>query len=445
MFHVQGALFEDQFGTETTRALFSEGQYITRFMEVEAALARVQADLGLIPESAAEEITQTATVETLDYDLLEETVEEIGLFTMSIIDTWRDAIGDSGEFIHWGATSQDIADTTMVLLVREAISVMRDRLNTIEGHLVDLADRYATTPMIGRTHHVHAIPTTFGLKVATWLDEIRRGIQRIDDLAERVYVVEFFGAVGTLASLGEEGIAVQEGLADELDLDVPNTAWHASRDRSAEVLSAFSILAGTLAKIARQVLLLGRDEIAEVREHVGAGKVGSSTMPHKKNPVKSERVVGLAAMIRGQASVMHQALEAYDERDAGLWYIEFSVLPMACMYLDRALQNVVEILESLSVEPDRLDENLHIHDGLVASEAVMMAYADHVGRQRAHEVIYDIAMDTIASEGDFATHLKASDEVSEVLTESDIDRLTDPRRYIGVADRLVDRVVHDER
>jgi 3-carboxy-cis,cis-muconate cycloisomerase len=445
MFHTQGILFEDAFGTEEMRAVFAEEAYIEAFMETEAALARAEARAGLIPDEAAAEITETASIEYLDLAVLEERVAEIDLFTVAIIETWKQAIGEAGEYIHWGATSQDVADTAMILLIREGYEIVERDLRGIRDELAGLAETYAETPMVGRTHHVHAIPTTFGLKAAGWLDEVDRGLDRLAELRERLFVVEFFGAVGTLASLGDLGLEVQEHFAEELDLDVPNTAWFAARDRLAELLNVFATTASTLAKIARHVLVLGREEIDEIEEHVPEEVVGSSTMPHKENPVRSERVVGLAAMIRGHAHTMNAVTEAYDERDAGFWYVEYGIVPETFVYLSRALRNSREVLETLEVRPENMASNLGIHEGLLASEAVMMALAEDIGRQSAHEVVGEAARDALDSDRTFEENLLADERVTDALSKGEIEELTDPTEYTGVAATIAERTIEASR
>lgn len=441
MFHGNGKLFKDAFGTPEMRDVFNETEYIERFMEAEAALARAQADLGVIPEEAAEEITETASIEYLDVDEVARKIAEIDLFTVAIIETWKEAIGDGGEYIHYGATSQDIADTAMILLVRDGIDLLREELSTIRGHLADLAEEHAETPMMGRTHQVHALPITFGLKAADWLDELSRGIDRLEEAAERTIVVESFGAVGSLASLGEDGLDVQERFAEELDLSVPNTAWFAARDRFYELLNTFATIGGTLSRISRQVLLLNREEIDELSEPIPEGMVGSSTMPHKRNPVKSERTVGLAALLKGHANTMGSLVENYDERDAGLWYAEYAIIPEAFLYLHRALYNVRETLADLGVHAESMRENMEIHGGLVTSEAVMMALADSVGRVTAHEVVYEAAMETYGSDRSFEEILLEDDRIAEALSAEELAELTDPANYTGVSDRIARRTV----
>ncbi len=443
MFHANGRMFKNAFGTPEMRDVFNETGYIERFMAAEAALARAQADVGVIPESAAERITETATLEYLDLDEVERKIAEIDLFTVAIIETWKEAIGEAGEYIHYGATSQDIADTAMILLVRDGIELLQAELSTIKEYLAALAEEHAETPMMGRTHHVHALPITFGLKAADWLDELTRGIERLEQATERTLVVESFGAVGSLASLGEDGLDVQERFAEELDLAVPNTAWFAARDRFFELLNTFATIGGTLSRISRQVLMLNREEIGELSEPIPEGAVGSSTMPHKRNPVMSERTIGLAALLKGHASSMGSLVENYDERDAGLWYAEYAIVPETFLYLHRALYNVRDTLGGLGVHADAMRENMNIHGGLVTSEAVMMALADAVGRVTAHDIVYNAAMETYESDRTFEEILLADDRVAAALSAEELAELTDPTNYTGVSDRIARRTVEN--
>jgi 3-carboxy-cis,cis-muconate cycloisomerase len=445
MFHTSGQLFQDAFGTAEMREVFTEESFSQRFMEVEAALARVEADLGLIPEEAGQRISETASLDYLDMEEVGRKVAEIDLFTVAIIETWREEIGEAGEYIHWGATSQDIADTAMVLCTQEGVGILQDELATVRSHLQELATDHAETAMMGRTHHVHALPITFGLKAADWLDELERGIDRLEAAAERASVLQFFGAVGSLASLGEDGIEVQTQLGDELELTVPANAWYASRDRFLELLQVFAALGGTLSRIARQVLMLNREEFGEVSEPIPDGAVGSSTMPHKRNPVSSERVVGLAALLRGHANTMSTLVDGYDERDAGLWYAEYALIPEAFLYLHRALRNTAHTLGGLEVHTETMQENMNIHDGLATSEAVMMALAESAGRQRAHGIVHEVAMEAVSSERDFESCLLDDDRVADALSPEEVAHLTDPANYTGVSGRLARRTVERSR
>ncbi len=445
MFHTSGKLFKNAFGTEEMRDIFTETAYAQRFMDVEAALARAEADAGLIPQEAAEEITRTASLEYLDLDEVEQKIAEIDLFTVAIIQTWKDAIGPHGEYIHWGATSQDIADMAMFLLMRDGFDKLKSDIDAIKHTLEELTLDHADTPMMGRTHHVHALPITFGLKSSNWLDEFTRGANRLEDAIDRVSALQFFGAVGSLASIGEPGLEVQENLADELDVSIPNTAWYASRDRLVEVIDVFASLGDSLSRMARQVLMLGREEIDEISESIPDGMVGSSTMPHKRNPVKSERTIGLAALLRGKATAMHLLTDAYDERDAGLWYAEYAVIPEAFLYLGRALRNMKEVLGGLEINQENMRANMDIHDGLPTSEAVMMELASSVGRQTAHEIVYEAATKTMNSDQSFFESLLADERITDELTEEQLRDLTDPSQYTGISSVLAERTAENTR
>lgn len=328
-----------------------------------------------------------------------------------------------------------------MLQLRAAHEVFRRDLTAIRDELADIAAEHRDTPMIGRTHHVHATPITFGLKAASWLDEVDRHLDRLAELEERVFALQFFGATGTLGSLGDDGPAVQRELADELDLALPSVAWFAGRDRFAEYLDTLAEAATTLERIAQQVLILNRPELGELGEPARAGEIGSSTMPHKVNPVKCERAVALARLVRGQATVMTDAMAGYDERDFGAWYVEFAVIPEACCYFGRQLRNVLTTLEGLEVHPERMLENLDIHGGLVASEAVMMALAEHVGRQTAHDVVHEAAMTAQGSDRSFLDCLAADDRVTDHLDAERLAALTDHRSYVGNAGRFVDETL----
>lgn len=444
-FHTNGVLFENVFGTPEMREIFSEERFIQRFLDVEAALARVQAREGMIPESAAAEITEKASLEHVDFDQVEANVADVHLFSMSIIGAWKESMGEAGEYVHWGATTQDISDTALVLQIRDGLDVVERDLDAIAEALEALTEAHAETPMMGRTHMVHALPITFGLKTATWLDEINRHRDRIDAMRDRVEVVEFFGAVGSLASLGEEGLVVQEGLGAELDLAVPDVAWYAARDRIAETVITLGLVTSTLARIGKQVLLMNREEFGELSEPFEAGEIGSSTMPHKRNPVRSEETVLLARLVRGHADTALELMETYDERDFSATLGEFAVVPETFLYTSRALSYIHEVAAGLVVHEEGMLENLHHHGGLVASEAVMMALAEELGRQTAHDVSYEAAMLALDGEASFADALLDDERVAAAFSREEIDDLTDPETYTGVSSTIARRALERSR
>lgn len=445
MYHTNGVLFKNTFGTPEMRGIFAEDRFIEHFLTVEAALARAEANAGVVPESAATEISEKASLEFIDLAEVEENVADIHLFTMSIIDAWKDQVGDAGEYIHWGATSQDISDMAFLLQLREGYEVVRRDLDAIRERLAELAETYAETPMIGRTHQVHAIPITFGLKAATWLDELNRHTERLAELEDRVFAIEFFGATGTLASIGEVGLEVQEHLARELGFSPADAAWYVSRDRLVELMDVLAGIAGTLGRFASHVLTLNREELREIEEPMEAGKIGSSTMPHKRNPVKSEETLCLARLIDGHAGMMGELMRGADERDFSTWLPEFAILPETFLYAGRLLDHSKSILEGLVVNEDRMRENLEIHGGLVTSEAVMMALAGSLGRQTAHDIVHEHAMRAFEEDADFEALLRADDRVMAAVSEDELDVLTDPAEYTGVAGQIARRVAHRAR
>ncbi|WP_265110812.1 class-II fumarase/aspartase family protein [Halosolutus halophilus] len=423
------------------REIFDEASFVSTFLEVEAALARAEAEAGIVPEWAAAEITAKSSIEHVETTRIKEYVDEIGLFSMSIIEAWKEELGEAGEYVHWGASTQDISDTVVVIQLREAMEAIGETLLAVRDRLVSLADEHRETPMIGRTQHTNAPPITLGFKFATWLDEIERHLVRLRQLEERVYVAEFAGASGTLAAVGDDGAEILERFATELDLQPPRIGWTATRDRFAETLNLFAMIAGSLARIGRQVLLLNRPEIGELVETVPDDELGSSTNPHKRNPVLSQHTVGLARLVRATANVMNESLEPYDERDRSSWYVEFAVVPESAMYLHRALVNTRDNLTGLGVEPQAMERNVHRSGPLIASEAVMMALAEEIGRQTAHEVVHEAATTALDGDVSFREALATDSRVADHLSETRIESLTDPIEYIGLSTTFIDRVL----
>lgn len=440
-FHTDGVLFKDVFGTPEMRSIFAEERFVERFLDVEAALARAQASEGIVPEWAAKEISANATLEHVALDDIEANVADVHLFSMAIIDAWKDELGDAGEFVHWGATTQDISDTALVLQIRDGLDVIERDLTAVAEALRRLTDRHAETPMIGRTHSVHALPITFGLKTASWLDEVERHRERIAAMRERVEVLEFFGAVGSLSSLGDDGLAVQEGLARELDLEIPDVAWFAARDRIAETVATLGLVTATLARIADGVLVLNREEIGELGEPIPEGEVGSSTMPHKRNPVRSMETVLLGRLTRGHVGTALELMGTTGERDFSTLMGEFAVVPETFLYASRALQYTHEIISDLVVDESAMLRNLRHHGGLVTSERVMMELAETIGRQTAHDVVHEAAMEALQGDERFADALYDDPRVAEHLSRDRIEELTDPESYVGLSATLARRAL----
>lgn len=434
---IDSELFRDQFSTADMREIFSDRRTVQAWLDVEVALAQAETDLGIIPPEAAEAIT--AAGDAMLYDLgelkreMDRTSHPIVPLVRAIASKCPDGLG---EFVHWGATTQDIIDTGMMLQIRDAEVVIERRLNALAEALTDHAVTHAATAMPGRTHGQHAQPVTFGYKVAVWLDEVRRHQSRLDEMRPRLLVGQFGGAVGTLAALGDQGFAVRAKLMENLELGEPAITWHTARDRLVEMISVFAMIAGTCGKIAHEVYCMQKTELQEVEEPFPAGKVGSSTMPHKRNPAICEGIVALARTVRSAVPVAFETLIAEHERDKIGLQTEREFIARTICQTDAALAKTVMVMEGLDVRAANMRRNLDITKGLTLSEAVMMALSDRLGRQVAHEVLYSACMTAFKDDTTMREALMHSMEVRDVLSETEIDALLDPEAYTGLAARM---------
>jgi 3-carboxy-cis,cis-muconate cycloisomerase len=438
---IDSALFGDLYSTAEMREVWSDRTMIQRWLDVEAALARAEARLGIIPAPAADEISRKARVELLDLEEMKRELEHTRHPIMPLIRCLGRACEPAAaEFIHWGATTQDVLDTGLVLQLRASHAILTRDLGEVRRLLATLARRHRDTVQAGRTHGQQALPITFGYKLAVWVAEADRHLERLAQLGPRIFRGQLAGAVGTLASIGEQGLELQALFCEELGLAVPEIAWHTARDGVAETVCAYALVGGTLAKIANEVIDLQRTEIGEVEEPFHRGKVGSSTMPHKRNPSACEHVVALGRLLHAQVAPALQSLVSAHERDKRAGVTEQAVLPDSSCLLAGMLRATQGILAGLHVYPERMRENLGLLGGLLASEAVMLALARHIGRQRAHEVVYELCMDAVEERMPLRRLLLEDPRVKPYLGETDLDTLLDPARYTGLAARFVDRV-----
>jgi 3-carboxy-cis,cis-muconate cycloisomerase len=425
------------------RAVMGERAYLARMLEVEAALARAQARLGIVPEAAAQAITAAAAdVDRLDLPALAAATRNTGYPVVGLVKQLSALAGaEAGRWTHWGATTQDVMDTATVLQVRDGLALIRaDLLATVHA-LASHAERHRRTVMAGRTHLQHALPITFGLKCATWLLPLATHVERLDQLRPRVEVVEFGGAAGTLASLGDRGVAVMEALAAELDLGAPPAPWHVVRDGLAEAVGFLGLLCGSLAKMATDVILLAQTEVAEVSEPHVAGRGGSSTMPQKRNPIASEYVLAAQRGVQALVPLMQGAMADDHERGTGPWQAEMLALPQAFVLTHGALLHARTLAEGLVVDSERMRRNLDATNGLIVAEAVMMGLAPTLGREHAHHVVGH-ASDAALREGiGLAEALMREAEVTAQVRPEDLRRMTDPAAYLGSADAFIDRIL----
>jgi adenylosuccinate lyase len=423
-------------------AVFSDRRRLQRWLDVEVALAQSQAELGLIPGWAAEEIALKARLDLLDLAAVARDTAQAQHFLVPVLRAFeRVCERGAGEYIHLGATTQDIVDTGMMLQVREAWPLLRRDLEAIRASLAERARRHRATPMVGRTHGQQALPITLGYKIAVWVDEIDRQLERVGEAERRVLVGNISGAVGTFSSFGPRGLEIQSRALARLGLGAPRICWHSSRDRVVEIACLLTQVTGTLGKIANEVRLLQQSEVDELREPFHLGKVGSSTMPHKQNPSTCELIVALARLVRGTLVPLTDAAFQEHERDAACWRIEWAALPEAWVYAGAVLHHMRGVAEGLGVLEGRMARNLDLLGGLLLSEPVMLALGQRIGKQTAHEVVYDVAMRAQREGLAFRDALLADTRVAPHLDRAALEALLDPRAYLGLAPELVDRIV----
>jgi len=442
--HVTDSLFfKDLYGTKEMRAVFSDQALLQRWLDVEVALAQAEAEIGLIPGYAAEEIARKGRAELIDTAWMKAEIDHTLHPIVPLIRAFKAICdGDAGEYIHWGATTQDIMDTALVLQLKEAVAILEQRLSALGQVLSGMAQRYRDTLMPGRTHGQHALPITFGFKVAIWLDEFRRHAARLHECKSRLLVGQFGGAVGTLAGVADHGFEIRQRMMERLGLNVPVISWHVAHDRFAEFAGAVAMMAGTCGKLAREVIALQKSEVMELEEPWAEGKVGSSTMPHKRNPMLCEAIAALARLCFNHARAAFDGLIQDHERDWTINHMEWAYLPDLCVMADGALALTLRVLSDLRVYPERMRANLDALNGLIMSEAVMFALGQAVGRQTAHDVVYECAMQAVTSRRAFRDVLAEHPVVSQHLSSADLSRLLDPTLYIGLAREMVDHVCH---
>jgi adenylosuccinate lyase len=436
------ALLKHLWSTDELRAIFCERNRVQKWYDFEAALALEQAELGIIPRAAAEEIAARAKVDNVD-------IEEIGAEIRRIKHPLVPALkavqklceGGHGEYIHFGPTTQDVLDTAVMLQIKDAHALYLRDMKAIGRELYRLAETHRATPMVGRSHGVQALPITFGHKAAVWLDEMGRNHERMRQLEARVFVGGMVGAVGTQASYGPRAPELERRLMQRLGLGVANINWQPARDRFAEYVCVLGVISGTLGKIANEIIILEHSEIDELAEPFSEGKVGSSTMPHKRNPSTCEAVVGVSRALRYNVALMLEQMMIEHERDGSSWRAEWKALPESCLMIGGMLAMMKYVLSGLEVNVLRMRKNLDLLGGFLLSERVMFALSDRVGKQTAHELVYEAAMHGIENRISFERALMSNEKVRAALTPADLAKALDPTTYSGLAPEIVDSVL----
>jgi 3-carboxy-cis,cis-muconate cycloisomerase len=431
---------ETFFSTPSMAAVFSAESQVRHMLAFEAALARAEARVGVIPSAAADAIASACRVEDFDLDALFRDAVPPASLAIPLVKRLGELAGES-RHVHWGATSQDAIDTGLVLQMREALDLLEADLLRLAEVCAALAERHRRTIMPGRTLLQQALPITFGLKAARWLGLVSRQVASLRALRPRVLVVQLGGAAGTLASLGDQGLAVASALADDLQLGLPDLPWHAERDRVADVAAALGVTAGAMAKIATDLVLLAQTEVAEVAEPAAPGKGGSSTLPQKRNPTYAVEAIAAARLAIGLVPVVLGGMDQEHERAAGPWQAEWSAVPDLFRWTAGAVERVCDALDGVEVFATRMRENLDQSQGLSLSESLSMALAPHIGRDQALSIVQELSQRAAVSGEHLRQVAVADPRVGSVLDAAVIDRALDPERYLGSTNAFIDRAL----
>src|ERR1700704_651049 len=427
------------------RAVCDDVAYLQHMLDFEAALARAEAATGVIPASAAATIANACRAESFDLVALAEAATRSGNLAIPLVKALTANVAktdaDSARYVHWGATSQDVIDTAAMLTLRAAFDALLGEIDRAIAGFARLARQHRDTAMVARTWLQHALPMPFGLKLAEYAAALHRSRARLRRLRREALALQFGGAAGTLAALGDKGLLVAERLAQELKLPLPDAPWHTHRDRIAEAASVFAILAGTCGKIARDMQLMMQTDVAEAFEPAGGGRGGASTMPHKRNPVAAATALAAATMAPGLAATIFASLVQDHERSAGPWHAEWPTLPMLLLVTSGALAATVDIAEGLEVDAARMRVNLDATHGLIMAEAVTMALAEQIGKREAHHLVEAASKRAVAEQQHLRDVLAKDAKVTALLSANNLAKLSEPMAYQGASQALIDRLL----
>ena len=427
------------------RAVCDDVAYLQRMLDFEAALARAEAATGVIPASAADPIAGACKASSFDLAALAEAATRSGVLTIPLVKALTAGVAkadaEAARYVHWGATSQDVVDTATVLTLRAGIDALLADIDRAIAGFAKLAGAHRDTPMVARTWLQHALPMPFGLKLAEYAAALHRSRARLQRLRSEALALQFGGAAGTLAALGDKGLLVAEKLAQELELPLPDAPWHTHRDRIAEAASVFAIVSGTCGKIARDLSLMMQTDVAEASEPSGEGRGGSSTMPHKRNPVASATALAAATMAPNLAATIFASMVQDHERSAGAWHAEWPTLPMLLLVTSGALAAVVDIAEGLEVDAARMRVNLDATNGLIMAEAVTMALAEDIGKSQAHHLVEAASKRAVTENKGLRELLTEDPKVAAHLGADKLTKLFEPMAYQGVSQALIDRLL----
>ena len=433
-----------RYGSTEMRKIFDEENRLQKMLDVEAALACAHSQFGNIPKSDAQTIMEKASTKYVKLERVKQIENEIRHDVMALVRALAEVSGSSGDYVHLGATSSDMLDTATALQLKEAVTLIEERLNELESVLIFRAEKHKMSITMGRSHGQHALPTTFGFKIAVWTREVARHIQRLRECKRRLLAGKMSGAVGTQAGLGPKALEIQEFVMERLGISASDISTQiVQRDRYAELTCILAILASTLENIASEIRELQRPEIGEAFEAFEQKKqVGSSTMPHKRNPMISERICGLAKLVRSLVTPALQNVPTWHERDLTQSSCERFVIPEECILIDYMLILMIRVLNGLDVDETRMQKNMEITQGRMMSESVMLALAKKgLGRQKAHELTRELAIKSHNEQREFKVVLAENSRVKELLSPDEIKEVMDPQNYLGTAPKQIELVI----
>jgi 3-carboxy-cis,cis-muconate cycloisomerase len=440
-------LLDPLFRWEPVAKLFRDDSYLQTMLDFETALARAEASSGVIPSSAANAIASKCRVELFDKQKLAEAASLAGNLVIPLVKQLKALVAadnkDAAGFVHWGATSQDAIDTALVLQLREALPLISGDLANWCARLAKMADQHRLTPIVARTWMQQAVPTTLGIKFAGWLDALGRHRERFREMQNRCLVLQFGGAAGTLAALGSQGGVIAKHLSEQLKLPLPQMPWHTQRDRFSEIATALGSLTGTLGKIARDISLHMQTEIDELREPAEEDRGGSSTMPHKRNPVACATALAAAMRAPGLVATMLTAMIQEDERGLGGWHAEWETLPEIVCLTAGALHQLATVVPRLEIDVKRMRENLELTKGLIFAEAITAALGEKISRSHARELIDAASERAIKEKRHLRDVVNDDRKIAEHLSAQQLDKLFDPRNYTGIASELIDAAIEN--
>ena len=426
---------------DVAEGIFSGEGTLQSLMDVEAALALAEAEAGVIPVEAAEEISRKAQVSFLNEETYEKHRRATGHSLMGLIRSYQEVCENgAGQYVHFGTTTQDVTDTALALQMKAVYDLVERKMETVIGLIRELAVKYRSLIMIGRTNDQQAVPITLGYKLAMWLDELERDLERLKASRRRVLVGQFGGAVGTMASLGGAGLAVRDNMMVRLGLEIPKIAWYNSRDRHTEYVTTLAMICGTLGKLGNEVYIGQKTEVNEMAEGFSPDKVGSSTMPHKRNPFVPARLSGFGRMARSIVVDAYTVMESTNERDTRSLRMEPYFMERISSLTDAALDTAIDLFTYIEIREKSFEKNLNILGGLIYTEALMMHFANKFGRIEAHDILHDIAQEAVAEGKNFVDKLLENAKVMENFTKEELLSLMNPAKYIGLSEHFTDVV-----